>query len=102
MRTNVMGFVVAAFLGTMTLSGGRADASPTVVKCGAGTHSVVTHPVVNGHRIRRVRCVSNAARNRAVATTGRTTVSCGAGTHAVVHHPTINGRRVRQVVCARG
>jgi hypothetical protein len=80
----------------------EAASRPTVVSCGAGTHAVVRHPIVNGYRVRRVTCVRNSVYDRRViGTTGRTVARCGPGTHAVVHHPTVNGHRVRRVVCVR-
>jgi hypothetical protein len=86
----------------VVLGAGAAEAArPTTVSCGAGTHSVVRHHVVNGHRVRYVVCARNTVvHHHAVGTAGfRTTTNCGPGTHADVHHPVVNGRRVRRVVC---
>jgi hypothetical protein len=80
----------------------KAEASPTVVGCGAGTHAVVRHTLVNGHRVRRVSCVRNAARRTITGVSRRTVARCGPGTHRVIHHPVVNGRRVRRVTCVAG
>jgi len=93
--------IAAAFVAALAISP-KATASPTVVACGAGTHSVVRHSIVNGRRIRHVSCVRNAARRNVIGTTGRTVARCGPGTHRVIHHPTVNGRRVRRVTCVAG
>jgi len=103
-KLSVFRLAIAASAVAAVLGNGTADAGsrPRLVSCGAETHAVVRHPIVNGHRIRRVTCVRNTAvQLRVVGTRGRTVASCGAGTHAVVHHPIVNGHRVRQVVCVR-
>lgn len=93
--------LAAMFVAALAVSP-NVEASPTVVGCGAGTHAVVRHSVVNGHRIRRVSCVRNAARRNVIGTNARTVARCGPGTHRVIHHPTVNGRRIRRVTCVAG
>jgi hypothetical protein len=102
-----LSFLIATVVATVLfVVGGTMDAAanrPTLVSCGAGTHAVVHHPIVNGVRVRRVVCVKNTiVHRRMVGTTGaRTLARCGPGTHAVIHHPIVNGVRVRRVVCVR-
>jgi hypothetical protein len=94
--------LAATFAAALVMSP-TAEARPTVVGCGAGTHAVVRHSVVDGRRVRQVSCVRNAStRRNVIGTTRRTVAACGPGTHRVIHHPVVNGHRIRRVTCVAG
>jgi hypothetical protein len=108
MKTSIKALVLslAAAAALLVFGSTRVDASPTVVRCGAGTHAVVTHPIVEGRRIRRVTCARDiVARRHVVGTSGTATTTtaprCGAGFHERVRYRTVDGRRVRRVICVR-
>ena len=86
-KLNVLLFGALTTAALLAPGSTSAYASPAVVNCGAGTHAVVRHPFVNGHRVRRVVCERNVFRRGVVGTTGSTVARCGPGTGAVVHHP---------------